>query len=74
MSKGQYTFDAQGNEGGKYHSRKAHHPSENSGVTIGRGYDLREKHENQVRSDFTKAGIDDVTTQAYVDCIGLTGK
>ena len=74
MSKGQYTFDIEGDEGGKYHSRKAHHPSKNSGVTIGRGYDLREKSKELVRSDFAQAGIDEKTTQAYVDCTGLTGK
>jgi hypothetical protein len=43
VAKGQATYNSEGNEGGKYHSRKAHHPTAASGVTIGRGYDLKEK-------------------------------
>ena len=74
VSKGQLTFDSEGHEGGIFHTRRAHHPSKESGVTIGRGYDLREKTEAEVRSDFTKAGIDEITTNAYVDCIGLIGE
>ncbi|MGI0118449.1 type VI secretion system tip protein TssI/VgrG [Zooshikella sp. RANM57] len=40
VPKGQLTFDAEGTEGGRYHSRIPHWPGYNSGVTIGRGFDL----------------------------------
>lgn len=39
------TFDQEGleNPGKKYHSRVPHVPSSSSGVTIGRGYDMKYK-------------------------------
>ena len=37
----QFTFDAEGFEGGKLHTRKPHVPTDSSGLTVGRGFDLR---------------------------------
>lgn len=54
---GQLTFDAEGTEGGKYHTRTAHWPGGNSGVTIGRGYDLGQHGAEQIVDDMTAAGI-----------------
>jgi hypothetical protein len=57
VPKGQLTFDVEGTEGGKYHSRKAHWPGGASGVTIGRGYDMKERTKNSIIADLTAAGI-----------------
>ena len=51
------TFEAEGMEGGKYHSRVPHFPGGASGVTIGRGYDLKERSQASVRSDLLNAGV-----------------
>lgn len=51
------TFDAEGQEGGAYHSRKPHVPDSNSGLTIGRGYDIKQKTEAKITRDFTDCGI-----------------
>jgi hypothetical protein len=40
VERGQFLFDLEGTEGDRYHSRAPHWPGGNSGVTIGRGYDL----------------------------------
>ncbi|MEX0729512.1 MAG: hypothetical protein WED00_03675 [Aquisalimonadaceae bacterium] len=39
--KGLLTFEAEGTEGGRFHSRHLHVPSGMSGLTLGRGYDFR---------------------------------
>lgn len=57
VQRGQMTFDAEGAEGGKYHSRQAHWPGGASGVTIGRGYDMKERSTNSVIADLTAAGV-----------------
>ncbi|MEZ4447241.1 MAG: RHS repeat-associated core domain-containing protein [Polyangiaceae bacterium] len=40
VEEGMLTFEAEGQEGGRYHSREPHHPTHSSGITIGRGLDL----------------------------------
>ncbi|WP_208855712.1 pesticin C-terminus-like muramidase [Dickeya chrysanthemi] len=57
--KGKVTYDAEGREErGKYFSRQIHFPeSKNSGVTIGRGYDMGERTKEQVLNDLIAAGI-----------------
>lgn len=57
VPEGQLTFDAEGTEGGKWHSRTVHWPGGASGVTIGRGYDLGYKSAKEITADFTTAGI-----------------
>lgn len=54
---GQLTFDAEGTEGGRFHSRKSHVPPGPSGVTVGRGYDLGQHTGKQIVSDMVAAGI-----------------
>jgi hypothetical protein len=75
INQGQLTFDAEGNSNPNsiYYSRRAHWAGGASGVTIGRGYDLKTKLESQVRADFKMAGISDDATTQYVKCIGLYG-
>jgi hypothetical protein len=40
-ARGRLTFDAEGQEGGPWHSRHFHVPDATSGLIIGRGYDSR---------------------------------
>src|SRR5690606_34158303 len=53
MSQGQVTFDAEGNDipGNAYFSRVLHWPGGASGVTIGRGYDMKERTQAAVLQD-----------------------
>ncbi|EHI9274359.1 hypothetical protein J9102_004649 [Vibrio vulnificus] len=71
---GVLTWSAEGNEGGSYHSRKLHVPSDSSGVTVGRGYDLRMKKLALVRKDLASAGIRPDVISKLVGAIGLQGK
>ena len=59
VEKGQLTFDAEGNDNQNsiYFSRRAHWPPVgDSGITIGRGYDIGQQP--NVRDDLKKAGIE----------------
>ena len=53
------TYKAEGNNNSKskWYSRKLHHPSFKSGVTIGRGYDLKKRSPNQIRKELSEAGF-----------------
>lgn len=51
------TFDAEGMEGGPYHSRILHVPGAWSGLTIGRGYDMGMKTSSKISRDLLAAGI-----------------
>lgn len=55
--KGVLTFQAEGREGGPYHSRVLQLPPGASGLTLGRGYDMKEKSHPQIVRDLTKAGV-----------------
>ena len=74
VSKGQLTFDAEGTEGGTFHSRKPHVPSDSSGVTVGRGYDLKHRKKQDVIDDMTAAGISESVAIAYAAGVGLSGQ
>jgi len=74
VERGQLTFDAEGMETpGKYFSRRLHVPGAWSGATIGRGYDMRERSENEIVSDLTCAGVDLEQAQKLATCRGLRG-
>lgn len=73
VEKGQLTFDAEGNEGGPYHSRHAHWPGGKSGVTLGRGYDMGDRTSAQVTDHLTSAGVDPGVAQQYAGGAGLKG-
>ena len=53
------TFDSEGNDNKNsiYFSRKAHVPSDKSGITIGRGYDLKKRKSADVYKDLVRAGV-----------------
>ncbi|MFT4654757.1 MAG: hypothetical protein ACI82S_002415 [Patiriisocius sp.] len=55
---GQLTFDVEGMEKpGRYFSRKLHVPSSNSGITIGRGYDMKLRSVQEIIEDMTACGV-----------------
>lgn len=73
VDEGQLTFDAEGREGGRFHSRKAHVPPGPSGVTIGRGYDLGQHTRSQIRAALTGIGLSKSAAEAYARSAGLKG-
>ena len=54
---GRLTWDAEGDEGGRFHSRRLHVPDGNSGLTLGRGFDLRTRAASTVQADLANAGV-----------------
>ncbi len=73
VKQGQLTFDAEGQEGGPFHSRKPHVPGATSGVTIGRGYDLKERTKAGVVKDLVAAGLAEAEAKKYADGVGKVG-
>jgi len=73
VERGQLTFDAEGQEGGAYHSRVAHWPGGNSGVTIGRGYDMGHRSWSEVYETLKGAGVPDRDAMELADGAGLRG-
>ena len=73
VPRGQLTFDVEGNEGGRWHSRTPHVPSESSGLTIGRGYDMKHRSREQIIKQMTDAGIAKATAEFYAGGAGLSG-
>ncbi|NMX66887.1 hypothetical protein HBO15_05945 [Pseudomonas sp. WS 5111] len=64
---GQVTFDAEGNDlaDSLYFSRKLHWPAGKSGVTLGRGYDMRHRTRSQVYSQLIEAGFDSAAAENF---------
>ena len=60
-------------EGGPSHSRVPHWPGGASGVTVGRGYDMRHRTETQVKADLIAAGVSEATAALLAKGAGLTG-
>src|SRR5215212_9727920 len=73
VPRGQLTFDVEGNEGGRWHSRTPHVPSESSGLTVGRGYDMKHRTPEQVMKQLTAAGLSKEAAKAYAGGAGLSG-
>ena len=73
VPRGQITFDVEGNEGGRWHSRTPHLPSDSSGLTIGRGYDMRYRSAEQITKQMTDAGIPPETAKKYAGAAKLFG-
>ncbi len=74
VEQGQITFDAEGNDNPKslYFSRHLHHPSDSSGVTIGRGYDMKERKAKQVSDDLAAAGVPQTLADKFAKGAGLS--
>jgi hypothetical protein len=76
VSRGQVTFDAEGNDdpNSPYFSRKIHWPGNaESGVTIGRGYDLGNRSAAEVKADFIAAGLPEKEADALSKGAGKKG-
>lgn len=73
VTRGQLTFDAEGTEGGAFHSRKPHVPTNSSGLTIGRGYDMKERSSEQVIKHLTEVGLTPDQAKLYAGGAMLVG-
>jgi hypothetical protein len=56
-ARGRLTFAAEGQEGGPFHSRVLHVPTASSGLTLGRGYDMKERSKSEVRDHMLAIGL-----------------
>jgi GH24 family phage-related lysozyme (muramidase) len=65
VSRGQVTFEAEGA------GSKPYVPDDNSGLTIGRGYDLKDRTCEEVVSDLQRAGLDSVQAMKYAEAAHL---
>ncbi|UUO04948.1 peptidoglycan-binding protein [Blastopirellula sp. J2-11] len=74
VERGQLTFDAEGTEGGQFHSRRPHVPGPTSGVTIGRGYDLKERTAEGVVKDLVAATLSKADANKYAQGVGKFGQ
>jgi len=75
QSTGSFTFDAEGssNPSSPFFYGKLAHPSNQSGVTIGAGYDMGGRTEAQVRADLIAAGTSVDLAGKLAKGAGLTG-
>lgn len=74
--KGRLTFLAEGsaNKKSRYYSRIAHVPSRLSGVTIGRGYDMRFRSQEQIERELAAAGLNSRSAKRLSAAAGLKGE
>ncbi|AOT08498.1 hypothetical protein [Pseudoalteromonas luteoviolacea] len=70
---GQFTFEQEGQEGGRYHSRVLHVPSKYSGLTIGRGFDLKHRSSEQILKALSEAGVAFGDAEVLAKASGLYG-
>jgi len=68
------TWNSEGTEGGRYHSRKLHVPNGNSGLTLGRGYDCKQKKQAKLSKELTAAGVKAKYVKILKKSSGLKGK
>ena len=73
-SAGRLTFDAEGQEGGPFHSRHFHVPGSGSGLTIGRGYDMKLRSRSEVRDDLIAAGVEPAQAALISQAAGRKGE
>ena len=86
VSEGQITFDAEGMDyltavepfsqpvNTKNFSRILHWPQYASGVTLGRGYDMKERSPGQIVAELRQAGIEEYKAVICSKASGLSGK
>ena len=72
--KGTVTWDSEGTEGGRFHSRRLHVPSDASGLTLGRGYDMKSRTAAAVLIDLIRAGLPRADAERISKGAGLKGK
>ncbi len=71
---GEITFLAEGNEGGPYHSRKLQVPDDNSGLTLGRGYDMGSRDETQIINELKSVGVTEANAKTLSKAAGKRGQ
>jgi hypothetical protein len=73
--RGLVTFDSEGVEspGSKFHSRVLHVPTDSSGVTIGRGYDMKMKSAAKVEAELASVGVSAADAKELRKAAGLSG-
>ncbi len=71
---GKVTFESEGAEKGPYHSRILHVPSPTSGLTIGRGYDMKFKGKLEIKQDLMVAGVKLAEAEQLSKASGLFGQ
>lgn len=72
-SRGVLTWAAEGQEGGRYHSRILHVPSASSGLTVGRGYDLKERSRAEATQHLAAAGLSAGHAATIAGAVRLSG-
>lgn len=72
-SVGLVTWDSEGTEGGRFHSRTLCVPSDSSGLTIGRGYDMKERSAASIAADLSAAGVAAADAAKISKAAGLSG-
>lgn len=74
-ARGLLTFEAEGNDAASspWYSRRLHWPKGASGVTIGRGYDMRHRTAAAVKADLIAAGVSAAVAEQYSGGAGLHG-
>lgn len=73
-AQGSLTWSAEGQEGGRFHSRILHVPSSSSGLTLGRGFDLRERDRAATGQKLATAGIAPNDASRIADGVRLRGR
>ncbi len=76
VPEGQVTFNAEGNDSEKsqFFSRRLHHPSPGSGVTLGRGYDMKFRDQPEIKKHLIAAGVSEADAATYAEGAGLDKK
>lgn len=72
-ARGRLTFDAEGQEGGPFHSRVLHVPTASSGLTLGRGYDMKERTRSEIRDHLLAVGLDPAMAALLSQAAGRAG-
>lgn len=74
-TRGIVTFESEGVEspGTTFHSRVLHVPGGASGVTIGRGYDMKMKSAAKIEADLAAAGVPAADAKEMGKAAGLSG-
>ena len=72
-SVGLVTWESEGTEGGRFHSRTLSVPSDSSGLTIGRGFDMKERSAPTIAADLSAAGVPAADAARISKAAGLSG-
>jgi hypothetical protein len=73
-TEGAWVFDNEGNEGGPWASRKLQVPDDNSGLTLGRGYDMGSRDETQIFNELKGAGVAEADAKTLSQAAKKRGK